>query len=248
MFQKARIKLTAWYLLVIMLVSISFSFVVYGILTNEVERFDRIQRVRFEHANPGVFPFLPDHDLVDEFKGRIALILISINTLILVLSGLLGYFLAGRTLKPIKRMVEEQNRFISDASHELRTPLTALKSSMEVFLRDKRPNLEEAKTLIGSSIEDVDKLKALSDSLLQLTQYGKVNGNLKFEKLSISQLVITALGKVSAIAKTKKVRIENKCTDIEIEGNIYSLTDMFVIFLDNAIKDSKVGVSVEITS
>jgi len=50
----------------------------------------------------------------------------------------LGYFLAGKTLKPIENMLEKQKRFVSDAAHELRTPSTAAKTELEVALRDKK--------------------------------------------------------------------------------------------------------------
>jgi len=59
MFHAARLKLTAWYLLIIMAVSISFSGVIYRTLTVEVERFGRIQRYRIEHQmkDDVIFPF-----------------------------------------------------------------------------------------------------------------------------------------------------------------------------------------------
>jgi len=133
MFKSARIKLTAWYLLIIMFISISFSFVIYRGLMSEVHRFSRMQRSRF----------FVDEDLITEIQRRAIFGLGTINTIIFITSGALGYFLAGKTLSPIQEMVEEQNRFISDASHEFRTPLTALKSSFEVNLRDKNLSLTQ---------------------------------------------------------------------------------------------------------
>ena len=67
-------------------------------------------------------------------------------------------------------MVDQQNRFVSDASHELKTPLTSLKTAMEVNLRNKNLNLEGSKQLIEDSIVEVNKLSRLSDGLLQLSQ------------------------------------------------------------------------------
>jgi len=250
MFKSARIKLTAWYLFIIMLVSVSFSVGVYKILTHEFERFARIQRYRIEHGvnppfdRPLVSPPSfnnPDPELVNETKTRIATNLVLVNVAILVVSGLSGYFLAGKTLKPIKDMVDEQNRFITDASHEFRTPLTALKSSMEVFLRDPKVNIFDAKTLIKDSIGDVDCLNMLSDSLLQLAQYQKPNGIIKFEVLSLAEIIKDAVNRVKPIAKQKKIITNNDAPDFKVEGNKYSLSDLFVILLENAIKYSKVN-------
>ena len=57
-----------------------------------------------------------------------------------VLSAIASYFLAKRTLRPIENAMAAQARFTADASHELRTPLAAMKTEIEVALRDKKMN------------------------------------------------------------------------------------------------------------
>src|SRR5581483_4887582 len=56
-------------------------------------------------------------------------------------------------------------RFAADAAHELRTPLTALKGGMEVALRARR-DPEEYRAVLRSSLEEVERLIALSEDLL----------------------------------------------------------------------------------
>lgn len=251
MFLKARLKLTAWYLLIIMSVSIMFSGVIYEALTNEFERFERAQRFRIERRlqEGGLpqadmrfrlfsAPILTNSELIEETKQRIFIMLVVINSGVLFIAGGLGYFLAGRTLKPIKEMVDEQNRFISDASHELRTPLTSLKSAFEVFLREENQTLKEANTLIKESIDEVNKMQSLSESMLQLAQYQVVNGQFHFEKLAIKKVINEAARKIKPLAEKKEVKIIQDIEDLEIEGNKYSLIDLIVILLDNAIKYS----------
>lgn len=258
MFNSARLKLTAWYLLIIMLISVSFSTVIFQVSSRELERFDRLQRSRIERhlleGIPGLFegprtlpPFL-DPALVQETKNRLLLILVAINSGILVISGVTGYFLAGRTLNPIREMVEEQNRFISDSSHELRTPLTALKSSLEVGLRDKSLNLKEAKSLIAESIAEVNKLHSLADGLLQMAQYQKPSADTKREKISLLELISKAVQKLEPLAKEKGIIIRNRAQDVQIEGNPFSLSDLWVILLDNAIKYSPKDKTIKISS
>src|SRR3990167_5772072 len=180
MFSKARFKLTVWYLLIIMLISTGFSGVIYKVLTAELDRFSHMQRLRIESRVRSIQPrIFVDPDLAEETKQRLIVFLLIINSGILFVSGILAYFLAGKTLRPIKEMVDEQNRFISDASHELRTPLTSIKTAMEVSLRDKNLTLKDSKKLIGESIDEVNKLQLLSDELLQLAQYQTLNGQTK---------------------------------------------------------------------
>ena len=251
MFTSARIKLTAWYLVIIMAVSLVFSLMVYNILMREVNRFAQAQRIRIENrwgpfGNPVPTIVVPDPDLIDEIRRRIVLTLVLIDSGILVISGGLGYFLAGRTLKPIQNMVDEQNRFISDASHELKTPLTSLKVGMEVFLRDKRPKLGDAKAVISESMSEISRLQSLSESLLQLTQYQKTNSQIKFSRILSSVFIAAAVKKLEPLAAAKKIAISFPREDFLINGNLYSLTDLLVILLDNAIKYSAVDSSVEI--
>ncbi len=238
MFHSARFKLTAWYLIILMTISISFSAVIFKVYANEVERFDRLQRTRIGIRFGLPPPPMTNPELIEEAQRRMILNLVIINLAIAVLAGSGSYFLSGITLRPIKEMLDDQNRFISDASHEIRTPLTSLKTAMEVFLRGRKPTMKEAKTLIQESIVEVNKLQALSQSLLQLNQYQNPDGQTKLEKVNISEIVKEAIHKVLPIAKQKQILIETKLQGNYVQGNKDELTNLFVILLDNAIKYS----------
>ncbi len=243
-----------------MLISITFSTVIFKMMTMEVDRFERTQRFRIERRieENGIFPpemqyritpTLPVNlELIEETKQRILLMLTVINIIIFGLAGSLGYLLAGGTLKPIQDMWDEQNRFISDASHELRTPLTSLKSAFEGYLRNNTPKLEEAKTLASESVTEVNKLQSLSDSLLQLAQYERPNGNIQFEKLAVAEVINEAIRKVSPLAGQKEITLQKEVQEVDIEGNKYGLIDLLVILLDNAIKYSPQDSQINITS
>lgn len=261
MFGKARLKLTAWYLLIIMLVSIGFSAVIYKVLTRELDRFSHLQRLRIERrlSGEGLTPFesrfrntppriFADPELVEDTKRRLIFFLAIVNGGILVVSGGLGFLLAGKTLKPIKDMVDEQNQFISDASHELKTPLTSLKSAMEVHLRDKDLNLADAKNLIRENIEEVNKLQSLSEGLLRLASYQKPNNQVRFEIVSLGSIIKRSIQKVKPQAIKKKITIKDKSHNFEFEADQYAVSDLLVILLDNAIKYSPKGTTVTITS
>lgn len=232
-----------------MCISLAFSLVIYRFLMQEVVRFSRMQRFRIEQRlqngvltppDPYRTPIIsPDDELVEEVRTRVIVILLLVNGSIFIFSGFLGYMLAGRTLKPIKDMMDEQNRFISDASHELRTPLTALKSAIEVHLRDKRLTVAEAKTLLQGNLEDVNKLQSLSDMLLQLAQYQHPNGISVFEKVPLHEVVAKATEKIQPLAQSKNISINVVSDNVFVTGNKFALHDLLIILLDNAIKYSK---------
>ena len=118
-----------------------------------------------------------------------------------------GYFLAGRTLRPIKNMLDEQNRFITDASHELNTPLTSLKTAIEVNLRDKNLSLKKAKDVLKSNLDDVNNLQFLSAELIKLTQYQDQNINLQLGKVLLKDVIEEAIEKVKVLAKKRNIKI-----------------------------------------
>lgn len=252
MFQATRIKLTAWYLSIIMFISILFSVVIYLLISQELERgYRRLTMrpdIRREIFRDGEIPEFLEPGALDSAKERVRNQLVNINIIILAVSGISGYFLAGRTLRPIKDMIDEQHRFISDASHELRTPLTALRTEIEVNMRDKKLKLADARSILASNLEEVIHLQNLSDNMLQLSQYEGNPGKLPMEPVPLQSIVDTAVRKVEPLSRSKGIRIENAVSDGAIVfGNRENLVQLFVIFLDNAIKYSPKNTNITIT-
>lgn len=263
MFTSARIKLTFWYLTVIMLISLTFSGVIYGIVSREVDRFESMQRTRMERklrdeiifpSGPGIFRRLLEQDgmanpeLVRETKERILYVLFLANGSIFILAGWFGYVLAGRTLRPIQKMVDDQHRFVSDASHELKTPLASLKIGFEVYLRDSKRTLHDADELVRESIEEVGKLQSLTESLLNLAEYENRDASMGIEKVSLKTIVDDAVKKLKNIAHKRNIGIKTNIPDITIHGNKKGLTSVFTILIDNAIKYSNEGSEVVVSA
>lgn len=251
MFKEARIKLTAWYLAIIMAISISFSIVIYVGVNRELTRIENFQRTRIQGIIRG-FPIpvnIPsniDSDAIAESRARIVLTLAIINLGILVISGLGGYFLAGQTLDPIKEMVDEQKEFVSNASHELRTPLTSLMTEIEVALRDKKITLTSAKSLLASNLEEVKKINELSNYLLRLNKTENLNAVQDFSQVDLKKVSLEAVDKVVPLAAASKIEIVENLKSSKVLGSEESLIELAVILLDNAIKYSKKGDKIEI--
>lgn len=243
MFKLAYIKLTLVYVAILMLISISFSVVIYEISSSELNNgFNRQARVlRDIPGNPMLRPVQDLEnirlDQLNESNSNLRLNLIYANLVILILGTGLSYFLARRTFKPLEDAMIAQNRFTADASHELRTPLTAMKTEIEVDLRDKDLKLDEAKKLLKSNLEEIHKLESLSNALLILAKF-EDNFNLDFKKLALDEIIKDALKKVLVLAQTKKIKFQTNLKKIKITGDYDSLLKVVVILLDNAIKYS----------
>ena len=247
MFDSARLKLTVWYVFILMCVSFLFSAAFYQVSTREIQLL--INRIEYDESRGDAIifkrPHLPPHilslDELYEVKSRIAINLMVINIGILLVAGGASYFLAGKTLLPIKQMVDEQNQFISDASHELRTPIAVLRAEMEASLLEKKITSTQARTLIISNLEELTTLQELANRLLTLAQ-PPISRARSTEKVAIVEVLEKALKKVAIFAKEKNITITsssmNAVEQLLIKGDSAELTDVFVILLDNAIKYS----------
>jgi signal transduction histidine kinase len=247
MFESATLKLTSWYLLILMVTTILFSVAVYGLSISELDaRLGGFQR-RIEQS-----PYLPPNTIgfstirtaqENEAKLRLLFALFYTNLLVFITGGIGSYLLAKQTLKPIREAHEAQSRFTSDASHELRTPLAIIKSEIEVALRDNKISKDELKELLGSNLEEINKLTTLSSTLLQLARIDQ--SELKLDSpINITSTIQKVSGSLGA---SERFTYHFPKKPLLIQGNEAALDELWMILCDNAIKyspaDSKITVT-----
>jgi signal transduction histidine kinase len=244
MFQSAVRKLTLYYLIIIMLLSFGFSTALYVALTHELGR--GLQKAIVFDLKP--FDGLaPSPQRFEEFRQqqlaaarqRVLNDLLFYNLSILGLAGVASYYLAKRTLEPIQAAHEAQGRFTADASHELRTPLTAMRTELEVALRDKKLSTQEARQLLTSNLEEVVKIQGLAEGLLKLSHIDTQEVFNDWEQLVIGDVLSQAISLVQKSAAQKNIQfVKIGPLDTRLEGNSFGLIELFSILLDNAIKYS----------
>jgi two-component system sensor histidine kinase CiaH len=249
MFHSAALKLTTWYLAIIMALSIGCSIALYNVSSTDLEN-------NVRHRLPlSVNELLSPDDVrslanlrnrqLDTDLSHLKSNLISFNILVLLIGGAASYMLARRTLEPIEQSLDAQKRFTSDASHELRTPLTAMQAEIEVALRDPKLTKHQAVELLQSNLEEVEKLRSLSDGLLNLAQHQKPA---QISVVKLKPAIDEALKRVEKSAHTKNIVINDHTKDLTLKSDSYSLSELLVILIDNAIKYSPDGSKIQLTS
>jgi heavy metal sensor kinase len=149
------------------------------------------------------------------------------------LAGVLNAMLAR-----LQAAFDQLRRFTADASHELRTPLTAIRSVGEVALQEQK-SPAEYRDVIGSMLEEVDRLTRLVESLLTLSRADA--GHVQLQRMDISLLALTreASSMVEVLAEEKRQRIEiDGDASLRVIGDRLILRQAIVNLLDNAIKYS----------
>jgi signal transduction histidine kinase len=240
----AVLRLTLAYLAILMTLSLGFSYLLYH-LSNKQFAAELSQPNSYEWIGPNFvlnFDRFRDSRL-NEAQRQLINDLIIMNLGTLVFGSLLSYGLAKRTISPIERALDAQTRFTADASHELRTPLTTLQTEIEVSLRDKKLSLNDAKHQLESNLEEVIKLRDLSDRLLKLARNEK---EIQLIKTDYQKVVSNAIEQIEHLAVQKNITLDNQTVPIEVLANPSHMQDVIVILLDNAIKYSRSKTTVTI--
>jgi heavy metal sensor kinase len=150
------------------------------------------------------------------------------------------------TFARLERSFEQLRRFTADASHELRTPLTAIRSVGEVGLRQHRDE-KAYREIIGSMLEEADRLGRLVDSLLTLSRAEAGQVKLNLRRVDLAELAREAVNHLRVLAEEKRQSIS-----VEAAGPVYATVDRLVLrqavinLVDNAIKYSPEGGSAQV--
>ena len=106
------------------------------------------------------------------------------------------------TLARLEQSFSQMRRFASDTSRELRTPLTAVRSVGEVGLQEPR-SPEGYREIIGSMLEEVDRLNQLVESLLTLSRADAGHMRLAQQRVDFASLIDDTVGQLQVLAEEK---------------------------------------------
>ena len=141
------------------------------------------------------------------------------------------------TLARLQESFDQMRRFTADVSHELRTPLTAIRSVGEVGLRGGHREEGQYRAIIGSMLEEVDRLAGLVDRLLTLSRAETGEAKLSIEPIALKDLAESVVGDLAVLAEEKSQQIV-----VEAHGAPRALGDRLMVrqalinLVDNAIK------------
>jgi signal transduction histidine kinase len=152
-----------------------------------------------------------------------------------------------RLLQSVDSALRQLRQFVTDASHELRTPIAVLHGETELLLSKPRTADEYRKTL--SLFEgEFKKLTRIVEGLFTLSMADAGQLHLVCEPLYINEVLEEACSLVSGRARAKNIAIERDLDrEIAYSGDEAFLHELFLIFLDNAIKYSAGGTRVRVS-
>lgn len=150
-------------------------------------------------------------------------------------------------LDRIHRSFQQLKNFTADASHELRTPLTAMRSVGEVGLQPGQ-SPEYYREVIGSMLEENNRLTHLVDSLLFLSKADSEKLVLKVEEFDLWEFLEETKNILLILAEEKQQQMLVECSE-----NISTVADKILLrravlnLIDNAIKYTPIKGIITIT-
>ena len=137
-------------------------------------------------------------------------------------------------------------RFTADASHELRTPLAVVRGLGEAALGETRTPAEY-KEVIGSMLEEVDRLTNLVDTLLRLSHGDAGTVRLARSAVDVGELASDAASSLGILAEERNQRVTVDAAEgVVVSADRLVLREAITNVVDNAIKYSPPASSVRI--
>lgn len=138
-----------------------------------------------------------------------------------------------------KELEELKTKFVANVSHELRTPLVAIQKSLGLILTQElgEINPEQAKFL-NIAHRNIERLSRLINDLLDISKIEAGGMRLNARAVRVRELAGHVASTMETWVKDKKIKIEMKFPDpeIEVEADPDRLTQVLTNLMGNAVK------------
>ncbi len=141
--------------------------------------------------------------------------------------------------------LKRQREFVADASHELRTPLTSILANLELLQASlENPVHEDERAMVDSALRSSGRMSRLVTDLLLLARAdaGRVGARTHCD---LAEAAGNAAAEVAPTIGERELRIEND-RPLPVDGNPDELHRMVLNLLDNAVRHTPAGSTVEL--
>jgi signal transduction histidine kinase len=144
-------------------------------------------------------------------------------------------------------VLQQLRQFVSNASHELRTPLAVLQGETELLLSERRPPEEYQKALEVIHGE-LRHLSRIVEGLFTLSMADAGQLRIANDELYINEVLEEACELAVPLGRAKGIGIEqNLQQEIASTGDEPFLRDLFLVFLENAVKYSPPNTRIKVS-
>lgn len=149
----------------------------------------------------------------------------------------------------IKRTEEMHSDFVANVSHELRSPLSALLGFIETLQGPASDDAEARERFLEIMIQEANRMARLIDDLLSLSRVEIQEHVRPSDPVDLCKILQNVTDILSLKAEKREMTF-NLSMDAEeaiVLGDSDQLTQVFQNLIDNAIKYSRTGTSIDLT-
>jgi len=144
-------------------------------------------------------------------------------------------------------VLRQLRQFATDASHELRTPLSVLQGETELLLAERREPEDYEKTLTVIH-DELRHLSRIVEGLFTLSMADAGQLKIVSAPLYVNEVLEEACEIAIPLGRAKGIRIEQELEqDVAAIGDESFLLDLFLVFLENAVKYSPPNSRIKVT-
>lgn len=150
-------------------------------------------------------------------------------------------------LARLEQSFSSLRRFTADASHELKTPLMVLRAGVERALTHPRAPTESLEAL-DETLEEVNRMTELVDSLLTLARADEGRAPLAVEDLDLRELVAEASETAGILGEPGSVSVTTQIPDTPMFASVdrRRIRELLLNLVTNAIKYTPAGGRVQL--
>jgi two-component system phosphate regulon sensor histidine kinase PhoR len=148
----------------------------------------------------------------------------------------------------LRRLEGVRRDFVANVSHELKTPLAVVKAVVETMLDEDDMDVDIRRKFLGKVDDQSRRLIALVDDLLSLSRVESQMGTEGRIRLDLRLVVQSAVSALMPAAEARAVTVRTQLGDepLAVFGDEEALRQALTNLIDNAIKYSRDGGSVEV--
>lgn len=161
----------------------------------------------------------------------------------------LGIVLLLQNVTKLKELDRLKGEFVMTASHELRTPLTSIAMSIDLLMESARPNLaEKQQQLLDAAHEEVQRLRALVNDLLDLSKIEAGRVEMEFATLEVSIPIRKACSVFTRQAAEQQVELTCSVPEQldQIKADPNKITWVLTNLISNALRYTNPGGHIKV--
>ncbi|HET9660559.1 MAG TPA: ATP-binding protein [Thermomicrobiales bacterium] len=147
-----------------------------------------------------------------------------------------GWWLANRSMRPIREAFARQRSFVADAAHELRTPLTLIRAEAEYMQQTPELALSDRHESETAIVREVDSMANLVSSLLTLARMDEHATQFLGKQVDLSGICCRGAERFQSLAADRNISLELDANiPVTVSCDADATEQVLAILLDNAI-------------